>query len=399
LNIAWFHCFAGIAGDMSLGSLIDAGADVSEVRAMLDRIPVSGWDLEVSAVQKSGLGATHVKVLAPDDGTAVRTYAHITGLIEEARLPERVRNRAQSVFAVLAEAEGQIHNAPISQVHFHEVGGIDAIVDIIGTCAALEVLGIDEVFASPVAQGTGMVRMEHGLFPNPVPAVVRLFSARGIPTYGRDINLELTTPTGAAILSALSVGFGPIPAMQVRSTGYGAGTRDLEGMPNVVQVVIGERSPATLTQPMVLLETNVDDVTGEVLAQAIQRLIEEGAADAWLTPIVMKKGRPAFTVSALSDPALVHQLTRVLSTETGSLGIRMRPTDRWAADRRMDEVDVEGMPLRVKVGAGRAKGEFDDAAKIARLSGLPVREILARGEAAWRRAQESRHTHPSKLDR
>ena len=400
LTVAWFHCFAGIAGDMALGSLIDAGADIDEVRSMLERLPLSGWALDVEAVQKSGLGASHVLVHAPEDGTVVRTYSHICGLIEEARLPERVRVRSQAVFAALAEAEGHIHNQPLSKVHFHEVGGIDSIVDIIGTCAALEVLGVDEVTASPVAQGMGMVRSEHGMIPNPVPAVIALLAARNIPTYGRDVPMELTTPTGAALLSALSAEFGPIPQMNVRSVGYGAGTKDIDGMPNLVQVVIGEaHSSSPATQPMVLLETNVDDATGEVLAHTIQVLLDAGAADAWVTPIIMKKGRPAHTVSALADTALVEQITMVLTSETGSLGVRGRPVDRWSATRTYQEIDVEGFPIRVKIGAGRAKAEFDEAAKVAQRIGLPVREVLARAEAAWRHAHDTRHQHPSGNDR
>ena len=397
---AWFHCFAGIAGDMALGSLIDAGADVDEVRAIIQRVPLQGWSLEVVAVQKSGLGATQAIVSTEHDDTVVRTYSHITGLIEEARLPDRVRTRAQATFAALAGAEGHIHNQPISRVHFHEVGGVDAIVDIIGTCAALEVLGVDEVTASPVTQGLGMVRSEHGLIPNPAPAVIALLAARNIPTVGRDVPIELTTPTGAALLSALSTNFGPIPFMNVKQVGYGAGTKDIEGLPNVVQVVIGSSANvAPATQPMLILETNVDDATGEVLAHTVQELLNAGAADAWLTPITMKKGRPAYIISALSDASIVEQLIAVMTSETGSLGVRTRPVDRWTAGRSFHDVEVDGFPVRIKVGAGRAKAEFDDAAKVARRTGLPLREVLARAEAAWRRAQENRNEHPSGMDR
>lgn len=396
---AWFHCFAGIAGDMALGSLLDAGADPDEVRAIVSRLPVPGWELHLDAVQRSGITGSHARVVASDDGTVVRTYAHITGLIEEARLPEQVRERAQAVFAALAEAEGHLHGRPISQVHFHEVGGLDAIVDIVGTCAALEVLEIDELWSSPLAQGIGMVRSEHGMIPNPVPAVMSLLAARNIPTYGRDVAMELTTPTGAAIVAALASGFGPIPTMDVQRVGYGAGSRDIDGFPNMVQVVIGERTVTEPgTHPMTLLEVNVDDATGEVLAHAVQSLLDAGAADAWIAPIVMKKGRPAYTVSALGDPALVEQLLAVMSSETGSLGVRTSTVDRWSSARTFSEVDLDGYPVRIKVGAGRAKAEFDDAQKIARRTGLPLREVLARAEAAWRRAQDQRFQHPSGFD-
>jgi pyridinium-3,5-bisthiocarboxylic acid mononucleotide nickel chelatase len=384
---AWFHCFAGIAGDMALGSLIDAGADVGEVRALLDRLPMAGWSIEISPVMRGGVGATKVDVVVADT-PVVRTYAHIIGLVDEARLPERVRNRAQATFAALADAEGHLHRRPAAQVHFHEVGGVDAVIDVVGTCAALEVLGVDTVWSSPVANGMGMVRSAHGMLPVPAPAVVELL--RGAPTYGRDIPYELTTPTGAALLAATVTGWGPMPAMQVAAAGFGAGTRDLEGLPNLLQVVIGEAvTEAPLRpepgQPVVLLEVNVDDATGETLAHAVAALMEAGAHDAWVTPILMKKGRPAHTVSVLSEPALADQLAAVLVSETGSLGVRGETLQRWPAARLEAQVDVAGVPVRVKVGAGRVKVEHDDAARAARRTGLPLREVVSRAEEAWRR--------------
>ncbi|MDQ3895740.1 MAG: nickel pincer cofactor biosynthesis protein LarC [Actinomycetota bacterium] len=386
-TVAWFHCFAGIAGDMALASLIDAGADVGEVRAFLDRLPMTGWGLEVEPVMRGGIGATKVEVVVAET-PIVRTYAHITGLVDEARLPERVRNRVQATFAALAEAEGHLHRRPAAQVHFHEVGGVDAIIDVVGTCAALEVLGVDMVWSSAVANGTGMVRSAHGMLPVPAPAVVELL--RGAPTYGRDVPYELTTPTGAALLAATASGWGPMPAMHVDSSGFGAGSRDLEGLPNLVQVVVGEAVPEEPArpqpgQPVVLFEVNVDDATGETLAHAIGALLEAGAYDAWVAPIVMKKGRPAHTVSALADPALADQVATVLRAETGSLGVRGQTLERWPSARIGGQVEVGGVPVRIKVGAGRVKVEHDDAARAARRTGLPLREVVFRAEEAWRR--------------
>ncbi len=384
-TLAWFHCFAGIAGDMALGSLLDAGADVDEVLAIVQRIPVGGWRMDVEPAMRSGIAATRVLVRAPDDAV-VRTYAHISGLVDEARLPDRVRDRAQATFAALAQAEGRLHRRPTEQVHFHEIGGVDAIVDIVGVCAALEVLGVDQVRASPVATGMGMVRTLHGMLPNPAPAVVELL--RGAPTYGRDVGVELTTPTGAALLGAMASGYGPLPPMTISATGFGAGERELDDLPNLTQVVIGVAAAAAEPgQPVVHLEVNVDDATGEVLAHAVAALLDAGAHDAWVTPIVMKKGRPAYTVSALGDEALADQLGRVLARETGSLGIRGHRMERWPAARAASEVDIEGVPVRVKVSAGRVKVEHDDAARAARRTGLPLREVVSRAEAAWRARQ------------
>ncbi len=382
MSLAWFHCFSGIAGDMALASLVDAGADLDEIRALLDRLPVRGWSLDAEPVLRNGVAATQVHVTADEDGV-VRTYAHISGLIDEARLPQRVRDRAQSVFAAMARVEGRLHRRPPEQVHFHEVGGIDAIVDVVGTCAALEVLGVDQVFASPVATGMGMIRSAHGVLPNPAPAVLDLLA--GAPTYGRDVTVELTTPTGAALLAATAVGYGPMPSLTVVATGYGAGSRELDGLPNVVQVVLGDPpvdSPAG--QPVILLEVNVDDATGETLAHAVAALLDGGAHDAWVTPIVMKKGRPAYTVSVLGDPALTAQLSRILVAETGSLGVRGQTLERWPSARTAGEVEVDGLPVRVKVSPGRVKVEHADAARVARRAGMPLREVVSRAEEAWR---------------
>lgn len=380
----WFHCFAGIAGDMAVAALLDAGADVDEVLGMLRRLPVSGWDLEVTTTARSGIGATNIEVHVQESGI-VRTHAHIVGLIEEARLPPRVRDRALAVFDALARAEGKVHRRHPSTVHFHEVGGVDAIVDVVGVAAALEVLGVDEVHASAVATGTGMIRTAHGVLPNPAPAVVELL--RGAPAYGRDVHAELTTPTGAAVLAALAVGWGPMPPMTVASAGFGAGSRELPDLPNLVQAVVGPLAVGDRGrrdgQPVVLLEVNVDDATGETLAHAVSALLGAGAHDAWITPIVMKKGRPAYTVSALADPAVAEQVAQVLTSETGSFGVRGSTLQRWPAARSEETVDVAGMPVRVKVGPGRAKAEHDDAARVAGVTGLPLREVTSRAEAVW----------------
>jgi uncharacterized protein (TIGR00299 family) protein len=387
-RLAWFHCFAGIAGDMALGSLLDAGADLEEVRTLLRRLPVDGWTIDAVATMRCGLAATHAGVRA-EDTPVVRTHAHIAGMIEAARLPPRVQRRALATFAVLAEVEGQLHRRHPSQVHFHEVGGIDAIVDVVGTCAALELLDIDVVRASAVATGTGMVRAAHGLLPNPAPAVVGLLATVEAPTYGRETPLELTTPTGAALLAALvgRGGFGPMPSLAVSAVGYGAGTRELDGMPNVTQVVIGTAVDriGTGSQPLALLEANLDDATGETLAHAVAALLDAGAADAWIAPIVMKKGRPGHLVAALCDLALVDRVGAVLVRETGSLGVRTTTVERWAATRTFQQVDVDGEHVQVKVSPGRTKAEFDDAARVASLVDRPAREVVQLAEEAWRR--------------
>ncbi len=387
-RLAYFNCFAGIAGDMTLGSLVDAGAEVDEVMRIVERLPIGGWALRFEPVMRNGLACTHAVVDVAGD-SVVRTWLHILGVLEEARLPERVRERAVAAFSVLAEAEGKVHRRSPSQVHFHEVGGHDTIVDIVGSAAALEVLGVDVVSSSAVAVGTGLVRAAHGWLPNPAPAVAALLA--GIPTEGRDLQLELTTPTGAAMLAAWGTSYGPLPPMRVEAVGYGAGSREIDGMPNCTQVILGSALSQEGTdlvegvdRPLVLLEANLDDATGEILGHALTALLEEGALDAWITPVLMKKGRPGHQVSVLADPALGPRLAARLRLETGSLGVRVNEVGRWAASRSQEEVEVDGLAVRVKVSPGRVKAEYEDAARAARRLGRPVAEIAARAEAAWR---------------
>ncbi len=421
-TIAWFHCFSGIAGDMALASLLDAGADVGEVRALLDRLPIGGWRLDVEPVLRGGVAASRA-VVTVSDKMVIRTYTHIVGLVEEARLPPRVTRRALATFTVLAEVEARLHRRSIEHVHFHEVGGHDAVIDIVGTAAALEVLGVDEVRASPVATGTGMVRTAHGLLPNPAPAVVALLE--GVPTWGRNLTVELTTPTGAALLAALSSGYGPMPAMRVSCQGFGAGSRDLDELPNCTQVVIGvavdRRADALVVsgsfggrigligdpdgdgdatdahpggllvgdadaeagQPVVMLETNVDDATGEQLAHAVASLLDAGALDVWLTPVIMKKGRPGSVVHVLTEPSRAEDLRHLLRQATGSLGVRMVVGERWPSARRFDEVWVDGQLIRIKVSEAGVKAEHEDVALAARRTGGSLRDLARRAESQW----------------
>jgi pyridinium-3,5-bisthiocarboxylic acid mononucleotide nickel chelatase len=386
---AWFHCFSGIAGDMALGSLVDAGADPDDVIAMCRRLDVDGWSLEFEPVLRGGIAATkaHVHV---EETTVVRTASNIVAMIGDAGLPPRVEVRALRTFETLAEVEGQLHRVAPAQVHFHEIGAIDSIIDIVGTCAALELLGVDTVYASPVAVGRGMVRSAHGLIPNPSPAVVELL--HDAPTYGIDTPIELTTPTGAALLAANVVEWGPLPPMTIGASGFGAGSRDIDGRVNAVQTIVGSTAGVRdRGQPVTLFETNVDDATGETLAHTISALLDAGAHDAWITPVLMKKGRPGHVVSVLCDLAISEQIAATLTRETGSFGVRAQRIERWPSARLVDQVDVDGQPIRVKVSPGRAKVEHDDAARAARTLHLPLREVVSRAEQAWRHTQDHDH--------
>ncbi|HSP04095.1 MAG TPA: LarC family nickel insertion protein, partial [Acidimicrobiales bacterium] len=373
-------------------------ADVAEVRSMLGGLAVPGWTLRAEQVLRGGLAATRAVVEVQDDAHA-RSAGDIIAIVDGSDLPERVRSRAVATFRALAEAEAELHGEHPDDVQLHEVGGHDAIVDVVGTCAALELLGVDLVLAGPVATGVGTTRSAHGTIPVPAPAVVALLA--GAPVTRVDVAMELTTPTGAALLRALVTGWGPMPAMTIVGSGYGAGTRELAERVNAVQLVLGDATVADPTgtgdgQPMVELAVNVDDATGEQLAHAIAQLMDAGAADAWITPILMKKGRPGHVVTVLADQALVPTLSTVLTTETGSLGVRSRPVDRWPTARHFDSVDVDGHPVRIKVTPARTKVEHDDAAEVAKRTGRPLREVVSLAEEAARRRQ--RVPHPADPD-
>jgi uncharacterized protein (TIGR00299 family) protein len=390
MAIAWFHCFSGIAGDMALGSLIDAGADPEEVVKLCRRLDLDGWSLEFEPVLRGGIAATKAHVHAAET-TVVRTASNILAMIRAAALPPLVEARALRTFERLADVEGQLHRVAPMQVHFHEVGAIDSIIDIVGACAALHVLGVDDVYASAVAVGRGMVRSAHGLIPNPPPAVVELL--HDAPTYGIDTPVELTTPTGAALLAANVVGWGALPPMTISASGFGAGSRDVDGRVNAVQAIVG--APIDVLDhghPVMLFETNVDDATGETLAHAITALLDAGAHDAWITPTLMKKGRPGHVVSVLCDGAIGAEIAATLTRETGSFGVRAQRLERWPRARDLEQIDVDGQPIRVKVSPGRAKIEHDDAAKAARALRSPLREVVSRAEEVWRRRHDSDQT-------
>jgi hypothetical protein len=382
-NVAWLHPFAGIAGDMTLGALLDAGAELSFVISTLEGLNVDGWSLTTEQVDRNGIRATRAVVDAPEQHHH-RRWSDIRLMLEQASLPERVRTRALAVFEALAIAEGKVHGLLPDEVHFHEVGALDAIVDIVGSCAALESLNIDQVASGPVAVGVGSISAAHGILPNPPPAVVNLLE--GIPTVSVNVDMELTTPTGAAIVKALADCVGPMPDMIISGSGYGAGARDLVDRANVTQVVVGtsahvETGNEIRVETVTELSTNLDDVTGEVLGHAISQLVDAGALDAWATPIVMKKGRPAHTLSVLATPTDAPRLVDMMMSTTGTLGVRTRQIERTVAARRMVTVSVDGQHIDVKVSDFRVKAEFDHVLKAAEALGLPVAEVVTRAEA------------------
>ena len=400
----WFNCCAGVAGDMLLASLIDAGADRLAVMDAWAALGLDGFAATWEPVQRCGVaslwtniaidhgdGHRHTPHEHPHDHPHEHPHTHrpareVLELIDGAALPAEVASNALAVYGRLAEVEGEIHGTDPAAVELHEVGAIDSILDVVGVCAALHALDIRHVTYSPIAVGHGTVDTAHGRLPNPVPAVTHLLAAAAARTTGVDTTMELSTPTGVALLTVLGVACGPMPAMTVASTGFGAGTADPPGRPNVVQAIVGiteevgRHGGGTDGRPCHLLEANVDDVTGEVLAHTIAVLLDAGAHDAWVTPIVMKKGRPAHTVSVLCDDATLDALRQLLIDETGTLGVRAVRVERWPQQRIERTVVVDGCEIRLKVSGGRVKAEHDDAQRAARALGRPLREVLALAE-------------------
>jgi uncharacterized protein (TIGR00299 family) protein len=385
-TFAYFDCFAGIAGDMVLGALLDAGASADRLREGLARLEIGPFELEIAAAQRGGIGATRVTVGA-GAGATRRTWADVRGMLTAAALPQRVRSRALATFARLAEAEGRVHRVPPDEVHFHEVGAVDAMVDVVGAALLLDDLGVVEVWASPVATGSGQVRGEHGLLPVPAPAVLELL--RGAPLHAGGVRAELTTPTGAAILAASAARFSDMPLLRVERVGYGAGTREHRELPNLLRVVLGERLEAGHGEGDggLVLEANIDDMTPELAPWVVERLLAAGAADVWLTPVHMKKGRPGIVLSALCAPASDAAVREVLWRETSTLGVRGLPVRKWMLERRTVEVELEGGNARVKLGLDRGRvvnvaPEFADCARLAEQTAQPLKQVMARAQAA-----------------
>lgn len=381
-----FDCLSGAAGDMILGALLDAGAPEDAVRRALDSLPLEGFSFGLRTVTRASLRATKAEVTVSGDHPQ-RGPREIAALLDAADLPEGVRARARRVFDLLAAAEAGVHGVPVETVHFHEVGAVDAIVDVVGCAAALESLAPERVTASPLVTGRGLVGSEHGPIPVPAPAVVELL--KGVPLEERGTD-ELVTPTGAAILREAAEAFGPMPPMTISSCGYGAGTRD-SIVPNVVRVFVGETAAAPRDETLLQIEANVDDMSPELLPHALEALLAAGAVDAWVTPVVMKKGRPGFLVSALAPAAERERVVDVFLRETTTFGVRMHEVVRDVLDRTWVETEVEGHPLRVKTGMRggvvvTAAPEFEDARRVAKATGIPLKDVYERAVRAARAA-------------
>jgi len=386
--IAYFDCFSGISGDMTLGALLDLGVPRDWLKKHLTRLPLEGFYLVTESVVRNGITACNLSVRVTDD-TKSRSHADIRSKLESGPLPERVRQRSLSVFQRIAEAEAKIHGCPVDDVHFHEVGAMDSIVDIVGTALGLEYLGIDRVVASALPLGSGFVKCQHGRLPIPAPATVEIL--KGLPVYGSSIGVELVTPTGAAIVAALADAVGEMPSMRIEKVGYGAGQRVLEDRPNLLRIMVGkEETRQQENDAVALLETTVDDMNPEWIGYLMEVLFEDGALDVYWTPVYMKKNRPGTLIQVLCPLPLKEQLMDQLLSETTSIGVRHSLVQRKCLKREPVNINTPFGSVRAKRvfegdGTARIVPEFEVCRKIARQKGIPLRKVY---EAILRSAGE-----------
>ena len=380
MKTAYFDCFSGISGNMTLGALLDAGCPADALRTKLAGLQVPGWEMTAEKVWKNGMAATYVRVRTEDTKTH-RSLTTILEIIEKSALSQRVKERSKAIFTKLGHAEAAVHDVPVDKIHFHEVGAVDAIVDIVGACIGFEELGLERFACSALNLGGGAAKMAHGVLPVPAPATARLLI--GKPTYSNGVQKELVTPTGAAIVATLCESFGPQPAMRVTAIGYGAGTADLEVQPNVLRIMAGEveKSVQSHDGTIRVLEANLDDMNPQIFGYLMDRALAAGALDVFATPVHMKKNRPGTLVSILCKPEDEAKFQEMLFAETTTLGVRSHLVDRHALPREFVKVSTAFGDVRMKVSrdSGRVRHvspEFDDCRKLAEEKNVPLHEVM-----------------------
>lgn len=381
MKLLYLDCFAGISGDMCLGALIDAGADAVLLEKQLKGLPLSDWDMRVYRKNSRGITGTRVEITVRENHQPHRHYSDIRSLILDSPLPDRVKDTSLNIFQKLAGAEGKVHGVPPDHVHFHEVGAVDSIVDIVGTALALDNLKVEGVTCSPVPTGSGHIHCRHGILPVPAPATAELL--RGIPLRSLDVEGEITTPTGAALASTLAGSFGALPDMTVGAVGYGLGGKDF-GIPNFLRAFLGTSADGgsfSESDTVLVIETNIDDMSPELLGHTMEALFSAGALDVFFTPVHMKKNRPGTLLTVLCRPSFRDAMLQVLFSETTTLGIRIREEKRVLLERSTAEVDTPHGIVRIKAaldGSGRilkSAPEYEDCRRIALKKGIPARDV------------------------
>ncbi len=391
MKTLYFDCFAGASGDMILGALIAAGVEPEAFKQQLSLLGVQGYSVAFEIVDRSGISATYARVQTPHEH-AHRHLSDILKIISDSRLSDVVKDRAAKIFSRLAEAEARVHNEPVEKVHFHEVGALDAIIDVVGAAICFELLGIERFVSSPLHVGSGTIDMDHGRYPVPPPAVAELL--KGVPFYSTDTVGELVTPTGAAIITTVCTDYGPIPQLKLEQTGYGAGTRQYEKFPNALRVLIGEDQAGSGEQPaderLWMIETNMDDISPQILGHVMERAFNLGALDCYFTSVQMKKNRPGVLLSILCRDEQRATLSELLFAETTTLGIRAYEVERRALERRIVTVETQYGPIDVKVAqlnghTVKEMPEYEQCRQAAREANVPLRVVEEAARTAFAR--------------
>ena len=385
VRIAYLDCLSGISGDMTLGALVDAGVELDAIRAGIQSLGIAGIEINAAEVKRKGFRGTHITITHPPE-QAHRHLHHITDIIDRSALTQRQKDLAKRLFTKVGEAEAKVHGTTIRKVHFHEVGAIDSIVDICGAAIGWDLLGVDRIVCSPVPTGRGFVEIAHGRCSVPAPATAEILT--GIPIVESQVSCELTTPTGAAIVATLVDSFGPLPSMKVERIGYGAGTRDLAEQANLLRLFVGETVEELARDQIWVVETNLDDTSGEVIGHCTTKLMESGALDVYTTAIQMKKNRPGVTITVLCYAPLVEKVERILFRETTTLGVRRWPASRHKLQRKPHTVETSWGPIEGKLGwiAGEEPNfspEFESCSRIAQAQNIPLRQVYEAAQLAF----------------
>jgi uncharacterized protein (TIGR00299 family) protein len=379
MRVCYFDCFSGISGNMVLGALIDLGLPKSILIEEVAKLGIEPFDIVTQRAERMKIHGTHVKVTPTGDEGPPRSYRNIKRMIEESTLAPQVKERSLDIFHRLASVEASIHDQKIDEVHFHEIGALDSIVDVVGAAVGMHYLTVDRVLASKIPLGSGFVQGHHGRLPVPAPATLALL--KGIPVYSSSVNQELVTPTGAAVLTSFSQGFGDLPEMRIEKVGYGVGDRVLDEIPNVLRIILGGAEGLLERDRVLVVESDIDDMSPEICGYLMERLPEMGALDVTFIPIHMKKNRPGITIKILSHEAEVDRIIDTLFRESTSIGVRLYPVRRAKLSRRIEEVETKYGPVRLKISTdqrGRVVNvmpEFEDCKRIAEAEGIPLKEI------------------------
>ncbi len=379
MTIAYFDCFSGISGDMTLGAIVDAGIAIDSLRAELSKLNLPGYELKAEKVIRCGIAATKVHVITDHKEQRTRHLTDILTIIDRSSLSTSIKEKSGRIFTRLADVEAKVHATTRDNVHFHEVGALDCIVDIVGAAIGLDLLGITEIMSSAVNVGSGTIQTSHGLLPIPAPATAEMLI--GIPFYQSSTQFELATPTGAAIISTLGTSFGLLPSMKVDRVAYGAGERDFAGKPNVLRLLIGEPTTLYDEDSSIVIETNIDDMNPQVYDYIVDKIMSQGAQDAYLTPIIMKKGRPAILLSVLTDKSKIDAVLDTIFTDTTSIGVRIQEVRRKKLYREIKEVETIYGMIKMKISRRGEKiltatPEYDDCLRIAKEKHIPLKVVM-----------------------